>query len=78
MQLNLSLHVSMVLFPSGLIRTHPAPAPSLDLEPSKYNFQNKDVFTGSSTKLTHFELSVWENFLTWTKLNFLSKVMGEH
>jgi len=37
---------------------HPAPAPSLDLEPSKSNFQNKDLFTGVSTILIHLELSV--------------------
>ena len=70
MQLNSSLHVSMVMFPSGLIRMHTTPTPSLDLEPSKYNFQNKDVFTGLSTKLTHFELSVWEKISTWDKTEF--------
>lgn len=33
----------------------PAPAPSLDLDPSKYNVQNKDSTTGLSTKLMHLE-----------------------
>ena len=57
-QSNSSLQVSIVLFPYGLTNTHPAPAPSLDLEPSKNNFQNKDLFTGLSIKLIHLELSV--------------------
>ena len=60
----------MILSPSGLIRMHPAPTPSLDLEPSKNNFQNKDVFTGLSKKLIHFELSVREKFSTWDKTEF--------
>jgi len=54
----------MVLSPSGLNRTHPAPAPSLDLEPSKNNFQKKDLFTGLSKKLIHFELTVREKIST--------------
>ena len=57
-QSNLSLQVSIVLFPSGLTNTHPAPTPSLDFEPSKDNFQNKNLFTGLSIKLIHLELSV--------------------
>ena len=69
-QSNSSLHVSIILFPSGLIRTHPAPAPSLDLDPSKYSFQNKDVFTELSKKLKHFESSVCEKFSTWDKTEF--------
>ena len=77
-QSNSSLHVNMILSPSGLITTHPAPAPSLDLEPSKNNFQNKDLFIGLSKKLIHFELSVWENFSTWDKKNVLNKVTYEH
>ena len=67
MQSNLSLHVSVILSPSGLIKTHPAPAPSLDLEPSKNNFQNKDLFTSLSKKLIHFELSIREKISTWDK-----------
>ena len=55
---NSSLQVSIILFPSGLTNTHPTLAPSLDLEPSKNNFQNKDLFTGVSTKLIHLELYV--------------------
>lgn len=55
---NSRLQVSIFLFPSGLINTRLAPAPSLDLEPSKNNFQSKDLFTGLSTKLIHLELSV--------------------
>ena len=57
-QLNSSLQVSILLFPFGLTNTHPAHTPSLYLEPSKNNFQNKDLFTGLSIKLTHLELSV--------------------
>ena len=55
-QSNSSLQVSIVLFPSGLTNMHPAPAPLLDLEPSKNNFQNKDLFIGLSIKLIHLEL----------------------
>ena len=57
-QSNSSPQVSILLFPSGLTSTHPASAPSLDLEPSKNNFQNKDLFTGTSIKLIHLELSI--------------------
>lgn len=67
-QSNSSLHVNRILSPSGLISMHPTLAPSLDLEPSKNNFQNKDLFTGLSKKLIHFELFVWEKFSTWDKI----------
>jgi len=54
----------MVFSPSGLTKMHPAPTPSLDLDPSKYNDQNKDLstilFTVSSTILTHLDVSVCE------------------
>lgn len=40
----------------------PASAPSLDLDPSKNDFQNKDLTTGLSTKFTHLEVSIWEKF----------------
>lgn len=36
----------------------PMPSPSLDLDPSKNNFQNKDLTTGLSTKFTHLEVFV--------------------
>ena len=68
----------MVLSPSGLTNTHPAPAPSLDLEPSKNNFQNKDLFTGLSIKLIHLDYLFERNFLLEIKQNVLSKVKYEH
>jgi len=52
----------MVFSPSRLTKIHLAPAPSLDLDPSKYNDQNKGLstilFTISSAILTHFDVSV--------------------
>ena len=46
----------------------PASAPSLDLDPSKYEDQNKGLSTGLSTSLsttlTHLELSIYEKFST--------------
>lgn len=68
----------MVLSPFGLTNIQPTPTPSLDLEPSKNNFQNKVLFTGLSTKLIHLELSVWEKFLSEIKKNFQKKVKCEH
>ena len=59
----------MVFSPSGLTKIHPAPAPSLDLDPSKYNDQNKGLstvlFTISSAILTHLDVSFSEIFSIW-------------
>ena len=48
---------------------HPALAPSLDLDPSKYNYQNKGLsivlFIDSLAILTHLEVSIWEKFSIW-------------
>lgn len=61
-------HDNIVFSPSGLTKIHPSPAPSLDLDPSKYKDQNKGfsigLFTSSSTTLTHLEVLVWEKFST--------------
>ena len=37
---------------------HPSPAPLLVLDPSKNNFQNKQLTTGLSTKFIHLEAFV--------------------
>lgn len=59
-QSNSGFHVSIVFSPSGLAKMQPAPAPSLDLDPSKNNFQNKDLTASLSTKFTHLKVFVWE------------------
>ena len=41
---------------------HPAPAPSLDFDPSKYNDQNKDLSIGLSEIFTSLEESDCEKF----------------
>ena len=45
---------------------HPAPDPSLDLDPSKYKDQNNElstvVVTTFSITLTHLDMSVCEKF----------------
>jgi len=51
---------SIVISPSGLIKIHLAPAPSLDLDPLKYKVQNKDLTKGLSTKFTHLDKSIYE------------------
>lgn len=63
----------MVFSPFGLTNIQPTLAPSLDLEPSKNNFQNKVLFTGLSTKLMHLEVSVWEKNYIWDKTEFSKK-----
>lgn len=54
----------MVFSPSGLSRIYPTPAPSLDLDPSKYNDQNEYLstvlFIVSSAILTHLDVSLCE------------------
>jgi len=59
----------MVFSPSRLTTIHPAPAPLLDLDPSKCNDENKGLstilFTASLAILTHLDVSVWEIFLIW-------------
>ena len=56
----------MVFSPFGSIKMHPAPAPSLDFDPSKYNDQNKDLSKGMfsivSEIFTILEVSDCEKF----------------
>ena len=67
----------MVFSPSGSIRMHPAPAPLLDFDPSKYNYQNKVLSIGLSTNeseiLTILEESDCEIFLIWETKVFTEK-----
>ena len=51
----------------------PTPAPSLDLNPSKNNIQNKYLTTGLSTRFTHLEVSVWEKISIWETTKFSKK-----
>lgn len=59
---NSNLHAIIVLSPSGFIKIHHVPAPSLDREPSKYKVKNKDLSIGLSKIFTHLDESVYENF----------------
>lgn len=56
--LNSSLHANVVFYPFGLNNMHLAPAPLLDLDPLKNNFQNNQLTTILSTKFIHSEVSV--------------------
>ena len=65
---NSNLHDNIFFSSSRLTKIHPAPAPSLDFDPSKYKDQNKGLFTCLSTILSttliHLEVSICEKTST--------------
>ena len=62
---NSNVDAKIVFSPSGFIKMHPAPAPSLDWEPSKYKVQNKYLTTSLITIFRHMDESVYDFFLIW-------------
>lgn len=71
--LNSNLQVRIVFSPSGLTNMQPSPAPSLDFDPSKYNFQNKELTNAFSNIFTHLEESICEKISIWEVVELFRK-----
>jgi len=71
--LNSNLQVSIVFSSLGLTNMQHAPAPSHDFDPSKYNFQKKELTNGFSNIFTHLEKFVCKKISIWEVIELLNK-----